>query len=55
MDVIIVEAEIPDAILNESSTSGQDVRLVGLQDLLHQTLGYLVLRPGNSLLKVDAF
>jgi hypothetical protein len=31
------------------------VGLVGLQDLLHQTLGYLVLRPGHSFLKDDAF
>ena len=47
VDVVVVEAKISDAILDEPSPAGQDVRLVRLQHLLHQALGCLV----PSLLK----
>ncbi len=51
VNVIVVETKIADAILNKSTSSRQDVRLVSLQHFLHQTLRNFVLRAGNTLLK----
>ena len=50
MDVVVVEAKISDAVLDESPATGEDVRLVRLQHLLHQPLRSLVLRPLQPLL-----
>ena len=52
VNVVVVKTEITNAILNEPTAPGQDVRLVRLQHFLHQTLRNLVLRAGNTLLEI---
>jgi hypothetical protein len=35
--VVVVEPEVPDAVFDETTAHAQNVRLVSLEDLAHQT------------------
>merc|ERR1719450_968940 len=50
VDMVVVEAKVPDAVLDETPPPAQNVGLVGLQDLPHQSLGHLVPGLGQTLL-----
>ncbi len=43
MDVVVVQPQIPDAVLDKASATAENVRFVGLHDLAHEALWHLIL------------
>ena len=50
VNVVVVEAQVPHTVLDETSPPAQNVWLVRLEDLSHESLGHLVSGLGQPLL-----